>query len=90
MEAMLGVHVKDDKLKLLIWACREIISSISEAADDIYKQEIALQQKNKAGKLPPLCAIVQVVPIPTHYTGTDTFLMCVTASWNTLRAHAIM
>ena len=35
---MMRVHVEDDKLKQMTWACREIISSMSETADDIYKE----------------------------------------------------
>ena len=55
------IHVQEDKLHLMNRACRDIISSISETVDDIYKQEAAMQEKNKDGHLPPLCAIAQEV-----------------------------
>jgi hypothetical protein len=61
VDSMMKIHVQEDKLHLMNWACREIISSISETADDIYKQEVAMQKKNKEGHLPPLCAIAQVL-----------------------------
>ena len=58
---MMKIHVQEDKLHLMNRACRDIISSISETVDDIYKQEVAMQKKNKDGHLPPLCAIAQEV-----------------------------
>ena len=59
VDSMVKIHVQEDALRCVEWACRTLVTEISDIVEDIDRQEVAMHEKCAAGQLPPLCAIVQ-------------------------------